>query len=1608
MKEKTSIQVETIVQSVNSDEIACMAVSPDGKYLATAGAEFIIKLWNLQSGILIRNFTGLTLRINTVAFSADGMYIIAGEDTGVVKKWVTETGECVYTYSECGMSIAMCITKDNKIVVGSKDGGIKIFFEGQKPISTFKAHDGEIKSLSLSKNEKYLVTGSIDGTAKLWDVSGKKEVLQKTCIITKPNKLDFLFVKIDPADDPAYFITSLLIYADAEKSIERPVQIWDIAATAETKVNKPRFEFTGHKDLIYSLTVSSDGKYLAVGCASIVYVWDVLKSKTTSPFSFVLKAEDKAVVSLCFSEYNNRHRIIATNECFATCWDIEEKKEAITFKQKVEAGTSYASAMTSDGKLLVTGGSNNQINIWDLQSGEILPPLNKKPQETKVLDENFTPADENCLVGYGAVKCLDISFDDSLLAYGSNNGFVAIWNLKTGKYVNGFQAPGEITSLRFDQDAQVLLFGCINGEAGYWAGENENIWWLPQKKKLKKIYEDLDAESFVDISTSTGYMVAAFRNLAGNDLILVDTKNKNKQHAFPYQQGNITALRICKNGKYLITSGLSIALWNIETTGNLEEALIREWFLETDVLESGAIDITADGRFIMCGNIDGVIWVWDSTNEGVEPVAIFKGHESNITSLSFSPDEKYIISSSEDGTTRIWEWQADKHFNFKDTVARELVKLVSIGDADSVAITPSGLFDATPDGMNALHFVLGMEVIELEQLKGRYWRPGLLRILMKFSTATLPDVTKLTQHDFYPDIKSMELDGTLLKVELEEKSGGIGRTSLRINNKEVENDINKERKTSFTFSIDPYDDYFLTNQPNTISIRCWNGEGWLPGPLKSVEYIKKSGTKAASPPALYALFVGTSKYSNPKLSLSFADNDASSFCDAVQLVGQQLFVGQVYTTLLNTEKALGADLSSKENIKKAFEEIAAKASPQDVIVIYFTGHGANYDDGKNPQYYYLTYETLNGDLSDSAVRKRVSISSEELGGWINNIKAFKQVLIFDTCHSGKLLDGLKSKTALDSTSERALDRMKDRTGSFVLTGSAADKVSYEASSYGQSLLTYSLLIGMKGAALDQRTNDQEKTVDILTLFKYSVDEVERICKEFSLEQKPNFRPPLNVQSFDIGLAPYSIREKIKVALPKPTFVYSNLMNADGFLDDLNLSEMLDKHLGGSIAMGRRPAAILLNVPKFPGAHAVRGLYRQNKAGYEVKARVYKDKDSLGDFIVTGTAMEDIIPKLGREVERLTFVNDQYKVLESEQLLLHEKSIGEDMASLQNDADYNGYNPFFIDPEVKITLPVIDAEKEDDVVKLKGTKETELKYQSYSTVQCKSRKFPFFAACNINGEKFIRAGRVGVFVADTRIDKADQWGDELYMYQFDEGKTEKNQRRLYSNFLDRGHMSKREDPQWGTTKEIAERGARLTFFFTNAIPQIGQLNRGLWGSLEDYILKEASAVKRGSKEKDAGISYNINVFTGPVFQDDDPGLEVAVGEKKALVKIPTLFWKIAYYKKLSDGKLYYVGFLLGQKQLLKEYMGSLIKKEAKVTIEEEKELFADFKDKEVFQVNISFIEKLTSLKFFKAIDPFVDKRKGVEIVEKVQVQKKDISGDEVEYDYGVGGISLGLD
>ena len=72
---------------------------------------------------------------------------------------------------------------------------------------------------------------------------------------------------------------------------------------------------------------------------------------------------------------------------------------------------------------------------------------------------------------------------------------------------------------------------------------------------------------------------------------------------------------------------------------------------------------------------------------------------------------------------------------------------------------------------------------------------------------------------------------------------------------------------------------------------------------------------------------------------------------------------------------------------------------------------------------------------------------------IEQVPALKQVLVLDTCASGRLVEKLTEHRDVPSSQVRALERLKDRTGLFVLAGCASDAVSYEARRYAQGLLT---------------------------------------------------------------------------------------------------------------------------------------------------------------------------------------------------------------------------------------------------------------------------------------------------------------------------------------------------------------------------------------------------------------------------------------------------------------------------------------------------------------------------------------------------------------------------
>jgi len=274
-----------------------------------------------------------------------------------------------------------------------------------------------------------------------------------------------------------------------------------------------------------------------------------------------------------------------------------------------------------------------------------------------------------------------------------------------------------------------------------------------------------------------------------------------------------------------------------------------------------------------------------------------------------------------------------------------------------------------------------------------------------------------------------------------------------------------------------------------------------------------------------------------------------------------------------------------------------------------------------------------------------------------------------------------------------------------------------------------------------------------------------------------------------------------------------------------------------------------------------------------------------------------------------------------------------------------YLPNFFNTH-SVQTPTIDA-GEIEKFRVAGLTVSDyyLAYENYSVLQNPFRKFPYYSAVNVDGNHFYTLKRDSIFegserwAKDERIPPETQWGDALYSaekYDFD-----------------RGHLAKREDVQWGIDEEMARSAARSTFYYTNAVPQVSKLNRGVWKRIENYILHH-EVVKNSMK---------ICLFSGPVFREDDPEFLKTVNDE--IVRLPYLFWKVVYYVK--DGELYRAGFLTSQHRQMQKKR--IIKPVSRSEERPRAVHFNSFRDAETYQVTVSFIEQISQLSFEAATEMF---------------------------------------
>jgi endonuclease G len=214
-------------------------------------------------------------------------------------------------------------------------------------------------------------------------------------------------------------------------------------------------------------------------------------------------------------------------------------------------------------------------------------------------------------------------------------------------------------------------------------------------------------------------------------------------------------------------------------------------------------------------------------------------------------------------------------------------------------------------------------------------------------------------------------------------------------------------------------------------------------------------------------------------------------------------------------------------------------------------------------------------------------------------------------------------------------------------------------------------------------------------------------------------------------------------------------------------------------------------------------------------------------------------------------------------------------------DREGYQASFLGDGLLVELPTIVRGK-DDILRFPfngNAEETVLRYHNFSVVMNRTRRMCFFSAVNIDGQLSRRSKRPG-WLLDPRIPKEYQIKGECY------GNAPK---------FSRGHMTRREDPAWGTAEE-AQRGNADSMHVTNVVPQMQTFNAGIWLGLEDYALEHA-------RDDD----MRICVITGPVLRADDP--------TRFGIRIPVQFWKVIAFIHDQTNELSATAYSISQAKFL---------------------------------------------------------------------------------------------
>lgn len=421
-----------IFRKTCSAEVSSVAFSPDGRLFAAGTQDDTVCIGEVETGEQTRLIRpAASFGVTSLAFNPDSNTVLVGAggyDPGIFL-WDLNTGALIQSLSgHIGGSTRVAWNSNGQMAVtGAYDNQVILWdMATGKAIRRFMGHTDDVTSVNFSPDDSLVLSGSADNTLRLWDISSGAEIRRFTGFIgmavspdgnTIASSLDgFHPVLLDVKTGEVHHfqgevpqLTSLAFSPDGRIIFsgdwEGNLHLWHVGS------GSPGKSFAGHPGGVTGIAISPDGRY-------------VLSGSYGPPEWPGFEELDNLLILRDVDTGQIVHRFIGHNRIVRSV------------------------AISSDGRMALSGSEDASVRLWNIQTGEMLQKF--MGHTDKVISVTFGPQDKTVL---------STSLDQT----------IRLWDIETGKEIRRFAGDTmAVTTIALSPDGQIILSGSDDGSLRLW------------------------------------------------------------------------------------------------------------------------------------------------------------------------------------------------------------------------------------------------------------------------------------------------------------------------------------------------------------------------------------------------------------------------------------------------------------------------------------------------------------------------------------------------------------------------------------------------------------------------------------------------------------------------------------------------------------------------------------------------------------------------------------------------------------------------------------------------------------------------------------------------------------------------------------------------------------------------------------------------------------------------------------------------------------------------------------------------------------------------------------------------------------------------------------